>query len=57
MAAKKKSDNLEAFRLMKRDRTLAKAEHVAGLAVADACSMREGVCRKSIATLAAEYGV
>jgi hypothetical protein len=57
MAAKKKPDNLEAFRLMKRDRTLAKAEHVAGLAVADACSMREGVCRKSIATLAAEYGV
>jgi hypothetical protein len=51
----KESDRLEAFRLMKRDRTLAKAEGIAGLAIADACSMREGVCRKSLSTLAAEH--
>jgi hypothetical protein len=55
MAAKKKPDNMEAFRLMKRDRTLAKAEGIAGLAIADTCAMREGVCRKAIPTLAAEY--
>ena len=62
MAAKK----MEAFRLIKRlmkrdrnlakaDQTLAKAEGIAGLAIADACSMSNGVCYKSISTLAAEF--
>jgi hypothetical protein len=55
MTAQRKSDRMEAFRLMKRDRTLAKAEGIAGLAIADTCAMREGVCRKAIPTLAAEY--
>jgi hypothetical protein len=47
---------MEAYRLAKSDRTLPKAEKSALLAIADACAMREGVCRKAIPTLAADFG-
>jgi hypothetical protein len=59
MAPKNKPDNMEAFRLAKkinRRKILPNAECKALIAIADACSMREEVCRKSIATLASEYG-
>jgi hypothetical protein len=59
MAPKNKPDSMEAFRLAKkinRRKILPNAECKALIAIADACSMREEVCRKSIATLASEYG-
>jgi hypothetical protein len=47
--------DMEAYRLAKKITCLAKAEGRALLAITDACSMRDGECRKSLATLAKEH--
>jgi len=54
MSAPTKRD-MEAYRLAKKVTCLAKAEGRALLAIADACSMRDGECRKSLTTLANEH--
>jgi hypothetical protein len=50
-----KSNRLEAYQLAKKVRCLAKAEGQALLPIADAVSMYDGECRKSLTTLAAEF--
>jgi hypothetical protein len=48
---------LEAYRLAKKARGLADAEKQALIAIADAHSMRDQVCRKSVSTLHADFGI
>jgi hypothetical protein len=60
MTLNQKPDRMEAFRLAKlinkRGDILTHAEGKTLVAITDTCSMREGVCRKSLPNLAAERG-
>jgi hypothetical protein len=60
MTLNQKLDRMEAFRLAKlinkRGDILTHAEGKTLVAITDTCSMREGVCRKSLPNLAAERG-
>jgi hypothetical protein len=55
MTTTKKVDLMEAYRLAKKVKCLAKAESKALLAITDSCSMRDRECRKSLSTMAGEY--
>jgi hypothetical protein len=50
-------NNMEAFRLAKAVKGLARAEKLALICIADACSMWDGVCKKSTNTCQDEYGI
>jgi hypothetical protein len=51
-----KTPSMTLFRLAKKAAGLAAPEKRAIIAIADACSMADGVCRKSILTLSEEWG-
>src|ERR1700678_1528503 len=50
-----KRNSLTAYKLAKKAKGLAGPEGRTLLAIADACSMSEGVCRKSVNTLSEEH--
>lgn len=50
-----KSSNMSLFRLAKKAKGLDLSEARALLAIADTCSMKDGVCRKSVKTMCGEY--
>src|SRR5690348_5043948 len=52
----KRTSQLEPFRLAKKCPGLDNAEKRALLAIADACTMRDRVCRKSVGTIKEEHG-
>jgi hypothetical protein len=51
-----KPNSMNLFRLAKKARGLASAEKQALVCIADACSMRDGICRKSVKTHHEEHG-